>query len=271
MELLAAHSDRAVSLTELSHALNISRATAHAILATLTARGWAVRDERTNRYSWGPAAGALVRSAGSRPFHTVLHTLHAASGYQAFVARRDSGTLTVIDTVGDSLGRSPVRTGFVYPLVAPFGRDFVAWAEVSEQQAWMAQISQPASALQRRLSAVLAEIRRRGVVIERLTDEYVRVYAALRALAVDDGADPISTRLGEAFADLTLVDYLADELEEPRRSHSIATVSAPVRDSDDTVRMSVTAAPFAELTGSALASLSKHVRDAAEQLEATLR
>ncbi|HZQ31025.1 MAG TPA: helix-turn-helix domain-containing protein [Mycobacterium sp.] len=269
LELLAAEPDKDVSLTDVSRSLDISRATAHAILATLTAHRWVVRDEQTNGYSWGPAIGALARVAGDRRFRGYLQDLHAITGMQVFIARRESSTLTVIDSIGDSLSASPVRTGFRMPLVAPFGRDYVAWASENDQRTWLTQICEPSSALYQRMTAVLAEVRRRGVVIERLTREYLRVYTAMRAMVAEGGPDPITKRLGAAFADLTLVDYLPGELEE-RRAHSIATVSAPIRDVDGRVTMSVTAAPYAQLTRSALNTLSEQVRSAASHIESTL-
>ena len=77
---------------------------------------------------------------------------------------------------------------------------------------WFAGIGEPSTKLRRRLTAVLAQVRERGYVIERLSREYVRVYMALRALAADGEPDEITARLAGAYADLALVDYLPDEL-----------------------------------------------------------
>ena len=269
MQLLAADPDRALSLTHIARTLQISPATTHAILNTLTAHRWAVRNSRTNGYCWGPAMGALTKTAGDRHLHVYLQELHETTGVQVFVARRESATLTVVDSIGGSLNAPQLRAGLRLPLVAPFGRDYVAWAGENVQAMWLDGISEPSSALGERLTAVLEEIRRRGFVIERMSREYVRVYAALRALADDGEADAITTRLAAAFADLTLVDYLPGELDE-RRSNPIATVSAPVKDCDGVVTMSVTAAPLAELAKTELDDLAAQVRSTAAQIESAL-
>ncbi len=267
MELLA-RSGAPLSLTGISHALDISRSTTHAILSTLADRRWVIRDAETGEYTWGPAISALVRAAGDRPMRAQLHDLHVAAGIPAFLARRDGDGVTVIDRVGDSQLGTPVQIGFRMPLIAPFGRDFVAWAGDREQQAWLDRIA-PADPLRERLVAVLAEVRRRGVVIERLSREYVRVYSALTAFDSSDAADPITARLAGAFADLTLVDFLPEELDA-RRSLPVATVSAPVFDRVGVVVMSVSTAPFTDLSASALRVLSEQVRAAAAQVQEML-
>lgn len=267
VELLADDSGAALSLTQISRTLKISRPTCHAILATLTERRWAVRDPHTNGYSLGPAVVALARNAGEHRFQHPLRELHTATGFPVFVARRDADTIAVIEAAGDGSRGPALQPGFRMPLVAPFGRDFVAWADASDQKRWLDGIGEPSSALHARLSAVLSEVRDRGVVLERLTPEYVSVYSALRAMGSHTGVDSITIRLAQAFADLTLVDYLSDELDSEATA-AIATVSAPIRNADGIVDMSVTAAPFGDLSASAVRSLSAQVLTAAAAIEA---
>lgn len=266
VELLAADSATSFSLTEISRTLQISRPTCHAILATLTERRWAVRDPDTNAYSLGPAVVALTRNVGEHPFQHPLRELHTATGFPVFVARREADTIAVIEAAGDASGGPALQPGFRMPLVAPFGRDFVAWASAGDQQRWLDGIGAPPSALRRRISAVLAQVRDRGVVLERLTPEYVSVYSALRAMGSHTG-DSITIRLAHAFADLTVVDFLSDELDN-QSTAAIATVSAPIRNPDGAVVMSVTAAPFGDLTMAAVKSLSTQVLAAAAAIEA---
>lgn len=264
MELLASDPGRAPSLTHISRTLDISRATAHAILATLVDHRWVVRDEHTGGYSRGPALSTLAARATSRPFHDVLQGLHEATGVQVFVARRESGTIAVLDSVGEAAEGSPIRAGLRLPLVAPFGRDYLAWSSDDDRREWLTAIGNPA--LEQRLSAVLAEVRRRGYVIERLTREYARVYSALQALSVDGQPDVMTARLAGAFADLALVDFLPGELRAGR-THPVASVSAPVRGRAG-VTMSITAAPFGGLTGAGIKRLGEDVRSAAARIEA---
>src|SRR5262245_48887564 len=227
MHLLAAQPERNFSLADISRSLGISRATGHAILTTLARHRWVAKDERTAAYSWGPAMGALVRPTNGSEFRPLLQELSESVGAQVFLARRDGASLVVSDSVGESLAAPPVKAGLRMPLVAPFGRDYVAWAGDKAIETWLKGIGPPSSRLRHRLTTVLSEVRERGYVIERLSREYVRVYTALRALAVDGEPDPITARLAGAFADLTLVDYLPDELAASA-GHQIATISAPV-------------------------------------------
>ena len=118
----------------------------------------------------------------------------------------------VTETAGECLTGPRIRPGLRTPLVAPFGRDYVAWSSSESQKAWLEAIGQPSPALRKRMTAVLKEIRHRGFVVERLTREYVRVYTALRALSGDGEVDMITTRLARAFADLAIIDFLPDEL-----------------------------------------------------------
>ncbi|MFN8228370.1 MAG: helix-turn-helix domain-containing protein [Mycobacterium sp.] len=267
VELLAAESRRGLSLTQIARTLGISRATAHAILATLVDHRWAVRDEHTGGYSWGPGLPAVTMLAAERPFHAVLRDLYESTGVQVFVARRESSTIMVLDSVGEAPAGSPIRPGLRLPLVAPFGRDYLAWSTDEDRDAWLAGIGSPTPELTQRFSDVLAEIRHRGYVIERLTREYVRVYTALQALSVDGQPDVITARLAGAFADLALVDFLPGELRAAR-IHPVASVSSPIRGRAG-VTMSITVAPFAGITGAEIKKLGEHVRAAAARIEAT--
>nr|WP_238392055.1 MULTISPECIES: helix-turn-helix domain-containing protein [unclassified Mycolicibacterium] len=269
MQLLAAEPDRSFSLADITRRLDISRATGHAIMTTLVVHQWALRDDESAGYSCGPAFAAMGRPANSRALRPILSELAESIGTQVLLVRRDGASLEIVDTAGESLTAPRLGSGFRIPLVAPFGRDYVAWASKSSQQAWLGA-GQPATQLQKRLTAVLQEVTRRGYVIERLSPEYVRVYTALRALAVDGEPDAITRRLAWSFADLTLVDYLPGELDtaEP---HQIATIAAPIRDADGLVTMSVTAAPFAALSAATVSDVGAQVSDAARRIEQHLQ
>jgi DNA-binding IclR family transcriptional regulator len=172
----------------------------------------------------------------------------------------------ITEAAGECLTGPRLSPGLRTPLVAPFGRDYVAWSGVESQKAWLEAIGQPDPGLRRRMTAVLKEIRQRGFVVERLTREYVRVYTALRALSGDGEIDVITTQLARAFADLTTIDVLADEMDGTAR-HSVATISAPITDIDGVVIMSVTAAVFTTLTSGAIRDLGAKVRDTAHSIE----
>ncbi|MDP7706308.1 MULTISPECIES: helix-turn-helix domain-containing protein [unclassified Mycobacterium] len=264
MELVGSQPGRSFSLAEISRELGISRATGHAIVTTLASHDWLVRDA-AGAYSRGPGIASLTEAADERIYHGILHKLAESSCTQTFLARREQNSLVVIDSAGESPSGMRIDRQLRMPLVAPFGRDYVAWGSAGAQRAWLQGVGKPSTALSRRMSTVLNEIRERGYVIERLSREYVRVYTALRALGADSEPDAITARLARAFADLTVIDVLSSELTG-NATHNIATISAPVFDADGLVAMSVTVAPFAELTGAEVRRLGELVRAAAENI-----
>lgn len=267
MRLLGSQPTRAFSLAEITRELGISRATGHAILTTLTAHHWVVRDIDTAAYSWGPGIAALAKPAGDRVFRGVLQQLAETSAAQAFLARREGNAIVVTDSAGESSSGMRIDRGLRMPLVAPFGRDYLAWSPAPAQRAWLQGMGKPSTALSRRITAVLSAIRHRGYTVERLSREYLQVYAALRALRGDGEPDAITAHLARAFADLTVIDVLDAELTE-NSAHSIATISAPIFDDDAVVAMSVSVAPFTDLSASDVARLSEQVRAAARRIEA---
>lgn len=266
VELVGSNPDRQFSLAEICRDLNISRATGHVILATLTAHDWVTRDPATNGYAWGPAIASLTKPATTHVYRGDLQALAATTGTQVYLTRREGRTLVIDQTAGECLTGPRIGPGHRTPLVAPFGRDYVAWSDAEVQKRWLEAIGQPEPGLRRRMTAVLREIRTRGYVVERLTKEYVRVYTALRALTNDGEVDEITTQLARAFADLTVIDVLPDELDG-MTGHSIATISAPVTDADGTITMSVTAAVFATVESAGIRALGEQVRHTAQRIE----
>jgi DNA-binding IclR family transcriptional regulator len=264
MELLASQPARGFTLAEITRELRISRATGHAIMSTLTSREWVVR-AANGAYSWGPGITSLGTPAGELRHHGMLQRLSESIGAQVFLARREANSIVVIDSAGEAASGVQVERGLRMPLVAPFGRDYLAWSSPAAQRTWLAGVGKPTPALSRRISLVFNEVRERGYVIERLSREYIRVYTALRALGADGEPDAITVRLARALADLTVIDVVAAELAEPGL-HNIATVSAPVFNADGVVTMSVSAAPFTELSGVAVAKLGEQVSAAAQTI-----
>lgn len=266
LELLAADPERHHSMSEIAQTLGISHGTCHAILATLAGRQWIVRDRHSAGYSWGPALAALARPLNKQAFRPELQRLFDAVGRQVILGVRQGATVVVTDSVGESIAGLRLGAGFRMPLVAPFGREFLAGAGENVKKEWVSGLGAPSPRLRRRLAAVLDEVGRRGYAIDRMSREYVRVYSALQALAAEGEPDEITARLATAFADLTEVDYLPDEFAGGQ-PHPIASVSAPVRDLDGTVTMSVGVAPFAALTTAEIVDLGAAVRETAARIE----
>lgn len=140
-----------------------------------------------------------------------------------------------------------VHAGQSLPFVAPFGREFVAWAPASVRQEWLDAAGPVNDVYRMRMPKVLKEIRHRGYGIERLSDPLLKVFAALLAVEDGRGPDPVAVRLAGAVADLTIVDFLPGELALVEQC-PLATISAPIFGQNGDVVMTVSAQPYRRLT-----------------------
>jgi len=176
------------------------------------------------------------------------------------------GSIVVVDAACVGPAQPPVPAGVRLPFIAPFGREFVAWAPRADRTAWVDAAGPVNDVFRARINKVLTEIRDRGYGIERLSDPLLRVYTALQAL--DDGVqrDPISARLAAALADLTIVDFLPGEFAEAE-SCALATVSAPVFDTAGRVVMSVSAQPYRRLSAREVRDVGARVVEFAHAAE----
>ena len=152
MHLLAADPERSFSLADISRSLGISRATGHAILATPRSAPMGRSTRTVGELLVGPGH-RCAGPADARPAvpPALAEGLSETVGAQVFLARREGATLVVTDSVGDSLAAPRVTAGLRMPLVAPFGRDYVAWAGEQAIKAWLAGIGEPSTKLRRRL------------------------------------------------------------------------------------------------------------------------
>ena len=249
VELLAAASATPLTLAEICRDLQISRSTGHAILATLNACDWVRRDPLSGRYELGPRLPRPnpVNAPISRMLREPLRQLCSAIDMAACISEVRGDFIAVIESAAPESVRPPVQAGQRLPLVSPFGREFVAWAPAKVRREWMDAAGPVNAAYRARMPKVLNAIQERGYGLERLSDPLLRVYSALVALTDGDGPDPVSARLAGAVADLTIVDFLPDELTRIDE-HPLATISAPIFDGQGNVVMSVSAQPYKQLT-----------------------
>jgi DNA-binding IclR family transcriptional regulator len=268
VELLANRRDTRLALADICRDLGISRSTGHAILHTLCACGWTIRDPQSGRYSLGPAMVRICRQAA--PLHRMLREplqqCAVAIDMPMCMSEVSDGSIVVVDAVAVGPAQPPVPAGVRLPFIAPFGREFVAWAPRADRTAWVDAAGPVNDVFRARINKVLTEIRNRGYGIERLSDPLLRVYTALQAL--DDGVerDPISARLAAALADLTVVDVLPGEFTEAE-SCPLATISAPVFDTAGCVVMSVSAQPYRRLSAREVRDVGAHVVEFARTAE----
>jgi DNA-binding IclR family transcriptional regulator len=265
IELLAEAAETPLTLAEICRELRISRSTGHAILATLCACDWVLRDPLSGKYALGTGLPrpSPVDVPISRMLREPLRDLCSAIGMAACISEIRGDFIAVIESTAPDSTRPPVQAGQRLPFVAPFGREFVAWSSTARED-WLDAAGPVNDVYRVRMPKILDAIRERGYGIERLSDPLLRVYTALLALTDGDGPDPVSARLAGAVADLTIVDFLPGELARIEE-YPLATISAPIFDRDGGVVMSVSAQPYEQLTlaevrdvGARLVEFTKH-------------
>ncbi|WP_071888483.1 helix-turn-helix domain-containing protein [Mycolicibacterium fortuitum] len=249
VELLADRAGSHLTLAEICRELDISRSTGHAILTTLCSCDWVLRDPLSGKYTLGAGLPTTTPPAAplSRMLREPLRQLCSAIGMAACISELRDGRLAVIESAAPGASRPPVQAGVRLPFVAPFGREFVAWAPTAVCDEWMAAAGPVNDVYRARMPKVLKEVQRRGYGIERLSDPLLKVFAALLALEDAAAPDPVAARLAGAVADLTIIDFLPGELNKIAQ-HPLATISAPIFDADGDVVMSVSAQPYKQLT-----------------------
>lgn len=273
MEMLAVEPDRRFSLAQICRTQGITRATGHAILATLVDRGWVHRDEADTTYGLGDRMGAVFARgrAPGRVLDELLRALGRDLDMPVSLATLRNRFLVVTDTVSPPSVAPQVSAGLALPVVAPFGREYVAWADDDVRAEWMRAVPDRSPELVARLDAVLATIRARGFTVDRLSRPLVRVHSALQALGGDIVVDELSASLAATYAALATIDVTEEELDAGD-DVSVATISVPIasRDRPQAVTMSLAAQPFARLSPGDIRIVAGALREAAERAQVTL-
>lgn len=229
MALLGERPDAALSLAELTRRLGVNKSTGHAILTSLAAAGWVLRDPTTKAYRLGPAMVALGRQASaSFPAVDFAHPalVELSRGFGATCAALGVGddAVTVLDQVDHPRAAAPgLRVGASFPLRPPLGAAVVAWSSGAVRDDWLAHVPPDTRA---HYTDALTATHDRGFAVELSTP-----LARVRELAGMLGDDPTAR---------AALDRLADELAaheeflvvdvDPKREYAVNIVNAPVFD-----------------------------------------
>ncbi|WP_245915000.1 IclR family transcriptional regulator [Nocardia fluminea] len=263
LELLSRHPTDRLSLARIVREAGLSRATAHAVLAQLTADGWTVRDD-DGCYGIGLRLLTVARRAEAafplrRTAVPHLRDLSGQAGVPVFLAERAGESIVVTEVVGNP-SAGWIRPGRRLPLAPPVCREFIAWAPEPVQQAWLAT-ADPAH--RDRLARVLAEIRTRGYSVERLVDDSTPMLEVLAGLRDSPITAALRAQLGSVITELITIDYLPDELGP---ENAVVTLSAPIRDRAGAVVAAVVSCPDSRLSAVALSELGAATVSAADRI-----
>ncbi|MEV0852410.1 IclR family transcriptional regulator [Nocardia fluminea] len=263
LELLSRHATDRLSLARIVREAGLSRATAHAVLAQLTADGWTVRDD-DGCYGIGLRLLTVARRAEAafplrRTAVPHLRDLSGEAGVPVFLAERAGDNIVVTEVVGNP-SAGWIRPGRRLPLAPPVCREFIAWAPEPVQQDWLAT-ADPAH--RDRLTRVLAEIRTRGYSVERLVDDSTPMLEVLAGLRDSPITAALRAQLGSVITELITIDYLPDELGP---ENAVVTLSAPIRDRTGAVVAAVVSCPDSRLSARALSELGAATVSAADRI-----
>lgn len=233
LEFLARHPHDRFGLSELARQVGLSKPTCLGIVTTLADTGYLVRETTEKTYRLGPALIALG--------HTAQEALRVSPAARAELGRLSetfAGTAALSGVVDDRItllelvaptGTPPaVRVGQSYPFAPPVGLMFVLWDERAVRD-WLAK--EPTIPLRtdtERLERVIAECRRTGYLVERLTPGGRRLYALMAGMS-STLPDELRALLGELVSDIGERVYLPSEAD-PDARHDVSVIAAPVFD-----------------------------------------
>ncbi|KWX67956.1 helix-turn-helix domain-containing protein [Mycobacterium sp. NAZ190054] len=269
VELLCRPGRDRLRFSDVVHELGLTQATAHAILTTLCERGWIARDPRTKTYSLGPALAAVgARADLARPLihaaRTAADRLHAETGYATSVLERIGDSLMV--AAHDSAdGSTPaLGPGDRIPYTPPFGVALAAWDTADGQRSWLRRGGEDAEMVQR-LQAVLAKARERGFDVDLTTPAMAQAAALVVRLQRDGVPAQVAEVMDRLLVECTAVGLLPDD-DPARLSQPVATIAAPVLDSDGFATLILAVHPLRQLGAVEIRSLGHRVRALAADL-----
>jgi DNA-binding IclR family transcriptional regulator len=269
--LLAAHPDQPMTLAELTRRLSVNKSTGHAILTSLAAAGWVLRDPARKTYRLGPALVALGRTAAesfpaldfARPAMADLSLELDAACAALGVGE---GEITVLDQVGDPGGGSTgFRVGASFPLRPPLGAAVLAWADDDVRADWLAQVPADTRDYYREALAVTHD---RGFAVEIWSTPVARVRELVMLLGEDGSTGPVLDRLADELA--AHEEFLAVTLE-PDGEYAVNVVNAPVFDHTGRVTVVLSLTGFGRpLRGHEALAAGARLVDATTKLSAAL-
>jgi DNA-binding IclR family transcriptional regulator len=235
LDFLTTHPGQAFLHSELSRRIGISKATAHAILSSLTAAGYVVRDSETRQYSPGPALVPL----GSVALRS-LPAVTAATEQARLLADELDVQCVVMWSTADEMvilahAGIPRVSGFAgqagqrLPLIPPLGTAQMAWADDGKVAGWLDRLGQISPEARQPYVETLEQVRRRGNAVGYSVDAYQRLSQLYEAAADDVRSPEVAAQLQTTLAELGRDHYLEDGSERELRPTFLST---PIFDRD---------------------------------------
>ena len=272
LELLAGHPNERFTLSEVARRCDLNKATAHALLSTLSEHGVLLRHPQEKRYSLGPrlvAIGEAARRGYSAVdfVPAVLEDLSAGTGKwtRAFVRSGDR-----VEVVAQARAPSDVDRSrdVVLPLVAPIGVLWMAWSDAPTVEAWLARAVIGAAV--RPALDVLPVVRRNGFAVTLASPEWRALSEPSHSRATREDPEPGEVRA--LLAALGRRPVLVSGIDD-RSSYQVGEVAAPVFGMSGAVELTVAVSGLdrRELRGDELRALAERVKAAGDDLTTAIR
>ncbi|WP_454793738.1 IclR family transcriptional regulator [Mycolicibacterium lutetiense] len=268
IELLASSGDTRLRFSDVVSALDLTQATAHAILKTLCDRGWLIRDPAALTFALGPGLAVVAaRTVAARPLahaaRIAAQKLSQQVGYEASVVERVEDELVI--TAFEGAGPRPAGTpGDRIRYAPPFGVAFAAWDSPAEQRAWIDRAPTTGEALTERLVDVLAQTRERGFDVDWTTPDLTRAAQMVGSLPSDGLPDHVRGITDQLLAEFTTIGLTP--AGGAGKSQPVATIAAPVFDAQGRVALILSVHPLRSMTARQVDAAGQRVRRAADRL-----
>jgi DNA-binding IclR family transcriptional regulator len=259
---MAEHPDRAVSVSDLTRALKISRSTCYDLVSSLAHVGYLHRTG-DNTYVIGPSL-ALIGQVAARHASPVLiaqpEMRALAEEFDVICSAffRDGDYLVVRERAvsGSHLAWSSPK-GARVRLRAPFAGIFYAWAPPARAEAWLEATAPPATAEERSLMAQAMAFAR----------EYGFTFSVRNARAADP--DEATEQLFEGEPN-ELPVRMIPELD-PARDYALMSVISPVFDAGREVSFLLALVGFSgKATGADIERIGRRLRAACDRISASI-
>ncbi|MFV8048469.1 IclR family transcriptional regulator [Mycobacterium sp. 48b] len=268
IELLAGSGDSRLRFSDVVSAVDLTQATAHAILKTLCDRGWLIRDPVDKTFALGPGLAVVAaRTEAARPLahaaRIAAQELSQQLEYAASVVERVSDELVI--TAFEGAGPRPAGTpGDRIRYAPPFGVAFAAWDSPAEQLAWIDRAPTTGKALTARLSDVLAQTRERGFDVDWTTPDLTRAAQMVGSLPSDGLPEHVRGITDQLLAEFTTIGLAP--AGGAGKSQPVATIAAPVFDAHGRVALILSVHPLRSMTARQVETAGHRVRRAADRL-----
>ncbi|MEZ0052623.1 DNA-binding IclR family transcriptional regulator [Mycobacterium sp. MAA66] len=262
LELLAQPGQESARFSDIVGALELTQATAHAILKTLCDRGWLIRDSVDKTFALGPVLAVIAaRTDATRPLahaaRLAAKELSEQLGYPASVVERVDDELVITAFEG---GGSAGVPGDRIRYAPPFGVAFAAWDSEAGQREWMARAPSAVDGLSERLEQVLNQTRQRGYDVDWTTPELTRAAQVVGTLPSDGLPEHVRGITDQLLAEFTTMGLQQSGV------HPVATIAAPVLDEHRRVARILAVHPLRPMTARQVETVGLRVMRAAHRL-----